>query len=60
MPPKNDDVVQKLQAIGQPTDGISVAAVAPLRVKALNPMMRKSIPETMCGCWMGALSSSPK
>ena len=33
MPPKNADVVQKLQPIGQPTDGMMVAAVVPLLLR---------------------------
>jgi hypothetical protein len=31
LPPKKEEVVQKLHPIGQPTDGIMVAAVPPLR-----------------------------
>ena len=31
LPPKKADVVQKLQPMGQPTDGMIVAALAPLR-----------------------------
>jgi hypothetical protein len=60
LPPKKADVVQKLQPMGQPTEGMIVAAVAPLRSGKRIPMMRVRMPETMAGCRMGALSSSPR
>ena len=60
LPPKNAEVVQKLQPMGQPTEGMMVAAVAPLRSGKRMPMIRVRIPETMAGCRMGALSSSPR
>ena len=60
LPPKNAEVVQKLHPMGQPTDGIIVAAVAPLRSGSRMPMMRVRMPETIAGCRMGALSSSPR
>ncbi len=37
LPPKNAEVVQKLQPIGQPTDGIMVAAVDPRPAGQLEP-----------------------
>ena len=40
LPPKNAEVVQKLQPIGQPTEGIIVAAVPPSRCGSCTPMMR--------------------
>ena len=60
LPPKNAEVVQKLQPMGQPTEGIMVAAVPPLRSGRRIPMMRVRIPETIDGWRIGALSSSPK
>ena len=60
LPPKKADVVQKLQPMGQPTDGMIVAAVAPLRSGKRMPMMRVRMPETMAGCRMGAFWSSPR
>ncbi len=60
LPPKNADVVQKLHPIGQPTDGMMVAAVPPFRSGRRIPMMRVCMPETMAGWWIGAFSSSPR
>ncbi len=50
LPPKKEDVVQKFHPIGQPTDGITVAEVAPSRSGRRTPRMRVSIPETISGC----------
>ena len=36
LPPKNAEVVQKLQPMGQPTEGIMVAAVAPFALRQAN------------------------
>jgi hypothetical protein len=60
LPPKKADVVQKLQPMGQPTDGMIVAAVAPLCSGKRTPMMRVRMPETMAGCRMGPFRSSPR
>ncbi len=38
LPPKNADVVQKLQPIGQPTDGMMVAAGEPPPFGARRPI----------------------
>ena len=54
LPPKNAEVVQKLHPMGQPTEGMIVAAVAPLRSGTRIPMMRVRIPETMAGWRIGA------
>ena len=51
LPPKKAEVVQKLQPIGHPTEGIIVAAVAPLRSGRRMPMMRVRMPETISG-WL--------
>src|ERR1017187_6222849 len=60
LPPKSAEVVQKLQPMGQPTDGMMVAATAPLAPGSFIPMVRASYPEMISGCRMGALSSSPR
>ena len=60
LPPKKEDVVQKLHPIGQPTDGITVAAVAPSRSGMRTPRMRVSKPEIISGCWIGASGSAPR
>ena len=46
--------------MGQPTDGMMVAAVPPFRFGRRIPMMRVSSPETMAGWRIGACSSSPR
>ena len=55
MPPKNADVVQKLHPIGQPTDGMMVAAVLPLSPGSGMPMVRPPKPDTISGWRTGAL-----
>ena len=60
LPPKNAEVVQKLHPMGHPTEGIIVAAVAPLRSGKRMPMIRVRIPDTIAGCRIGSFSSSPK
>jgi len=54
------DVEQKLQPIGQPTEGMTVAAVTPRGCGRRRPIIRTWNPETMAGCRMGAESSSPR
>jgi hypothetical protein len=49
LPPKKEDVVQKLQPIGQPTDGMMVAAVEPSRSGSRTPRIRVCMPETISG-----------
>ena len=45
LPPKNAEVVQKLHPMGQPTEGMMVAAVSPFRCRArLMPMVRGAEP----------------
>ena len=58
--PKNADVVQKLQPMGQPTDGIRVAAVSPCLWGSVIPRLRVPKPDTARGCLMGAFSSCPR
>ena len=60
MPPKKAEVVQKLQPMGHPTDGMMVAAVLPLSCGNFIPMVRPPKPETISGWRMGAVSSSPR
>jgi hypothetical protein len=60
LPPKKADVVQKLQPMGQPTEGMIVAAVPPLFSGRLMPMIRVLRPETISGWRIGALTSSPR
>ena len=50
LPPKNAEVVQKLHPIGQPTEGMIVAAVCPLFWGAVTPKLRVPKPETISGC----------
>ena len=45
---------------GQPTEGMIVAAVPPSECGILIPSVRASKPETIAGCWIGALTSSPR
>jgi hypothetical protein len=40
LPPKKEEVVQKLHPMGQPTEGMTVAAVRPLWLGSRIPMMR--------------------
>jgi hypothetical protein len=56
-PPKKEDVVQKLQPIGQPTDDTIVAERPP---PAGRPMTRKPNDEGMSGCTIGRSVSSPR
>ena len=60
LPPKNADVVQKLQPIGQPTDGMIVAAGLPPPRGAGNPISRKPNDDGMTGCSIGRSGSSPR
>ncbi len=60
MPPKNAEVVQKLQPMGQPTEGMMVAAVVPLDCGSFTPSVRAPNPETISGWAIGAVSSSPR
>src|ERR1035441_4172791 len=57
LPPKNAEVVQKLQPMGQPTDGMMVAATAPLVCGSFIPRVRASNPEMISGCRIGALGT---
>ncbi len=57
LPPKNADVVQKLQPIGQPTDGMIVAAVEPIRFGSLSPITRCPKPDAISGCFTGCAGS---
>ena len=57
---KNADVVQKLQPRGQPTEGITVAAVEWENSGARIPMARTPKLDRMWGCRIGAVSSSPR
>jgi len=49
LPPKKAEVVQKLQPMGQPTEGMMVAAVRPLSCGRFIPMVRPPKPETISG-----------
>ena len=60
LPPKKAEVVQKLQPIGQPTDGMIVAAGLPPPFGPCRPITRKPNDEGMTGCWMGASVGSPR
>jgi hypothetical protein len=59
LPPKNADVVQKLQPMGHPTEGMMVAAVEPLFPAAAGPS-RPPKPETISRMLDGRVSSSPR
>ena len=54
------EVEQKLQPSGQPTDGITVAAVSPSPWPKGTPIVRASNADTICGCRTGAPASSPR
>ena len=60
LPPKKAEVVQKLQPIGHPTEGIMVAAVSRVLSGTLMPRIRKPKPERISGWTTGAQESSPR
>ena len=60
LPPKNDDVVQKLQPIGQPTDGMIVAAGLPAPLLRGSPITRKSKDDFRGGWVTGASGEAPR
>ena len=53
LPPNMAEVEQKLQPIGQPTEGMSVAATSPGCLARLTPTLRVPMPETIRGWRMG-------
>src|SRR5438132_5519224 len=60
LPPKKADVVQKLQPIGQPTEGMIVAAGSPPPAGALSPSSRIPNDDSIIGCVIGASDGSPR
>ena len=54
------EVEQKLQPSGQPTDGITVAAVSPGPRPNGTPIVRAPKADTISGCRTGAATSSPR
>ena len=59
LPPKNAEVAQKLQPIGQPTLGMIVAHVAPICCGSFSPITLWPNPETISGCRTGASRPRP-
>ena len=60
MPPNIAEVEQKLQPSGQPTDGMTVAAVSSLPVPKGTPIVRASKAETISGWRSGRSVLSPR
>ena len=59
-PPKNDEVVQKLQPIGQPTEGMIVAAGLPAPSPLRMPITRMPNDDRSAGWTIGASGSVPR
>src|SRR5512132_879618 len=60
LPPKNSEVVQKLQPIGQPTELMIVAAALPPPRGIGNPISLKPNDDAITGCRIGCPASSPR
>jgi hypothetical protein len=60
LPPNIADVEQKLQPMGQPTDGIRVAAVSLGRAPIFTPRIRLSTAERISGWRIGRAASWPR